>query len=82
MIYCDVQGKGCKVWCHVDCVGLSSGLSNSQGKHMERKVEAVIWPSCMSVDVSGVAVLSSWAAQLPPFYAMSEPSMWGDTNGR
>ena len=80
MICCDVQGEGCRVWYHVDCVG----LSKSQGKCMERKGEAFICPSCMSADVlstSGAAAPPS-AAQLPPFRAMSEPSfMWSDTKG-
>ena len=84
----DVQGEGCRVWYHVEspvwyhvyCVG----LSKSQGKCMKRKGEAFICPSCMSADVlstSGAAA-SPFAAQLPPFRSMSEPSfMWGNMEG-
>ena len=81
MICCDVQGDGCKVWYHVDCVG----LSKSQGKRMERTGEAFICPVCMSADVlstSGSAAPDSSAAQLPSYRGLSAPSfMWGDVEG-
>ena len=32
MICCDVQGPGCKIWYHGDCVG----ISKYRGKRMER----------------------------------------------
>ena len=81
MICCDVQGDGCKVWYHVDCVG----LSKSQGKCMERTGEAFICPVCISADVlstSGAVTPDSSAAQLPSYCDLSAPSfMWGDVEG-
>ena len=81
MICCDVQGDGCKVWYHVDCVG----LSKAQGKHMECNGETFICPECMSADVlstNGVATPSSSAVQLPSYCVLSAPSfMWSDVEG-
>ena len=44
MIECDVQGDGCKVWYHADCMG----ISKSRGKRMERNGEEFVCPICIS----------------------------------
>ena len=72
MICCDVQGNGCKVWYHADCVR----ISKSQGKRMERNGEEFVCPVCMSAgDLEAISEVNS-AAQLP---VMSDPSF--DTHG-
>ena len=42
MIWCDIQGRNCKIWYHGDCVG----VSNSQDRCMEHTGEDFICPIC------------------------------------
>ena len=77
MIQCDIQGEGCKIWYHGDCVG----VSKSQGKRMERCGIDFICPVC-SNDIcdSAGGVTSSPVTALPSYTELPAASFcWNDS---
>ena len=55
MICCDVQGPGCKIWYHGDCVG----ISKYRGKRMERDDIDFVCPVCSVHDSTEKTVNST-----------------------
>ena len=66
MICCDVQGEGCKIWYHGDCVG----VTQTQGRRMERDNEDYLCPVCLAT--------AEAAVQLPPYTPLSTEFSWSD----